>query len=107
MITPPAVSADQSISGLKAGWRFCSNATEAVPDRDQGDAASTEGARSLKIKTKVNHTTDGFVKILADAATDRVLGVHVMGADAGNLIHEATIAVIAAVATTDSWGYTA
>ena len=44
-------------------------------------------------RAKVNHTTDGFVKILADAATDRVLGVHIVGADAGNLIHEAVIAM--------------
>ena len=33
--------------------------------------------------------TDGFVKILADAKTDRVLGVHIVGADAGNMIAEA------------------
>jgi dihydrolipoamide dehydrogenase len=35
--------------------------------------------------------TDGFVKILADAATDRVLGVHIIGAGAGDLIAEATV----------------
>ena len=35
-------------------------------------------------RAKVNRTTDGFVKILADAKTDRVLGVHIVGADAGN-----------------------
>jgi dihydrolipoamide dehydrogenase len=44
-------------------------------------------------RAKVNHTTDGFVKIVADAATDRVLGVHIIGADAGNLIHEAAVAM--------------
>jgi dihydrolipoamide dehydrogenase len=44
-------------------------------------------------RAKVNHTTEGFVKILADAATDRVLGVHIVGADAGNLIHETAIAM--------------
>ncbi|HEX2553531.1 MAG TPA: dihydrolipoyl dehydrogenase [Microvirga sp.] len=44
-------------------------------------------------RAKVNHTTDGFVKIVADAATDRVLGVHIVGADAGNLIHEAAVAM--------------
>jgi dihydrolipoamide dehydrogenase len=37
--------------------------------------------------------TDGFVKILADAKTDRVLGVHIIGADAGNMIAEAAIAM--------------
>ncbi len=37
--------------------------------------------------------TDGRVKILADAATDRVLGVHVIGSRAGDLIAEATAAM--------------
>ena len=36
---------------------------------------------------------EGFVKILADAATDKVLGVHIVGPEAGNLIHEAAIAM--------------
>lgn len=35
--------------------------------------------------------TDGFVKFIADAATDRVLGVHILGAGAGELIAEAAI----------------
>lgn len=42
-------------------------------------------------RAKVNKTTDGFVKILADAKTDRVLGVHIIGADAGNMIAEAAV----------------
>ena len=37
--------------------------------------------------------TDGFVKILADATTDRVLGVHIIGPDAGTLIAEAALAL--------------
>jgi dihydrolipoamide dehydrogenase len=44
-------------------------------------------------RAKVNMTTDGFVKILADAKTDRVLGVHILGPDAGNLIAEAAVAM--------------
>jgi dihydrolipoamide dehydrogenase len=44
-------------------------------------------------RAKVNHQTDGFVKILADAKTDRVLGVHIVGADAGNMIAEAAVAM--------------
>eukprot|EP01132_Coremiostelium_polycephalum_P001699 gene1699-2122_t len=35
--------------------------------------------------------TDGFVKILADKASDRVLGVHIVGFGAGEMIHEATV----------------
>ncbi|MCE3256306.1 MAG: dihydrolipoamide dehydrogenase [Nitrobacter vulgaris] len=42
-------------------------------------------------RSKVNQTTDGFVKILADAKTDRVLGVHIIGREAGELIHEACV----------------
>jgi dihydrolipoamide dehydrogenase len=44
-------------------------------------------------RAKVNLTTEGFVKILADAKTDRVLGIHILGADAGNMIGEAAIAM--------------
>ena len=44
-------------------------------------------------RAKVNRTTDGFVKILADAKTDRVLGVHILGPDAGNMIAEAAVAM--------------
>jgi dihydrolipoamide dehydrogenase len=44
-------------------------------------------------RAKVNHQTDGFVKILADAHTDRVLGVHIVSADAGNMIAEAAVAM--------------
>jgi dihydrolipoamide dehydrogenase len=42
-------------------------------------------------RAKVNRTTDGFVKVLADEATDRVLGVHIIGADAGTMIAEAAV----------------
>jgi dihydrolipoamide dehydrogenase len=52
-------------------------------------------------RAKVNHQTDGFVKILADAKTDRVLGVHIMGADAGNMIAEAAVAMEFGAASED------
>lgn len=44
-------------------------------------------------RAKANGTTDGFVKVLADAQSDRVLGVHIVGADAGNLIAEVAVAM--------------
>ena len=44
-------------------------------------------------RAKANKTTDGFVKILADKKTDRVLGVHIIGMNAGELIAEAAIAM--------------
>jgi dihydrolipoamide dehydrogenase len=42
-------------------------------------------------RAKANQQTDGFVKVLADAKTDRVLGVHIIGSDAGNMIAEAVL----------------
>jgi dihydrolipoamide dehydrogenase len=42
-------------------------------------------------RAKVNKTTDGFVKVLADAETDRVLGVHIIGPHAGEMIAEAAV----------------
>jgi dihydrolipoamide dehydrogenase len=42
-------------------------------------------------RAKVNRTTEGFVKILADAATDRILGVHIIGAQASEMIAEAAV----------------
>ncbi|QWG13546.1 dihydrolipoyl dehydrogenase [Bradyrhizobium sediminis] len=42
-------------------------------------------------RAKVNQTTEGFVKVLADAKTDRVLGVHIIGREAGEMIHEAAV----------------
>ncbi len=44
-------------------------------------------------RAKVNMQTEGFVKILADAKTDRVYGVHIVGPDAGNMIAEAAVAM--------------
>ena len=44
-------------------------------------------------RAKVNGTTDGFVKILADAESDKVLGVHILGAQAGDMIAEAAVAM--------------
>ena len=52
-------------------------------------------------RAKVNLTPDGFVKILADAKTDRVLGVHILGPDAGNMIGEAAIAMEFGAASED------
>ena len=44
-------------------------------------------------RAHTNGDTEGFVKILADSATDRVLGVHIIGPDAGTMIAEATLAI--------------
>ena len=44
-------------------------------------------------RAKVNNETDGFVKILADSKTDRVLGVHMIGPHTGDMIAEMAIAM--------------
>jgi dihydrolipoamide dehydrogenase len=44
-------------------------------------------------RAKSNLTTEGFVKVVADAKTDRVLGVHMIGPDVGNMIGEAALAI--------------
>jgi dihydrolipoyl dehydrogenase len=52
-------------------------------------------------RAKANQQTEGFVKILADAVTDRVLGVHIIGSDAGNMIAEAAMAMELGAAAED------
>jgi dihydrolipoamide dehydrogenase len=44
-------------------------------------------------RARANLATDGFVKILADAKTDRVLGIHILGPDAETMIAEAAMAM--------------
>jgi dihydrolipoamide dehydrogenase len=44
-------------------------------------------------RARANADTDGFVKVLADAKTDRILGVHMIGPEVGNMIAEAALAI--------------
>jgi dihydrolipoamide dehydrogenase len=44
-------------------------------------------------RARCNAETEGLVKILSDAETDRILGVHIIGPEAGTLIHEAVVAI--------------
>ncbi|WP_293450067.1 dihydrolipoyl dehydrogenase [Planktotalea sp.] len=44
-------------------------------------------------RAKANFAGDGFVKILADKDTDRILGAHIIGPSAGDLIHEVCVAM--------------
>jgi dihydrolipoamide dehydrogenase len=46
---------------------------------------------SVNGRARAMQASDGFVKILADAETDRVLGVHIIGFGAGEMIHEAAV----------------
>ncbi len=43
---------------------------------------------SANSRARANMDTEGFVKILADAKTDRIVGAHIIGPDAGTMIHE-------------------
>ena len=44
-------------------------------------------------RSRANGATEGFAKVLADKATDQVLGVHIIGAEAGTMIAEAVMAM--------------
>ena len=44
-------------------------------------------------RAKVNFSSEGFVKILVDSTTDRILGAHIIGPGAGDLIHEICVAM--------------
>jgi dihydrolipoamide dehydrogenase len=44
-------------------------------------------------RAKTNRDTDGFVKVIAEAKTDRVLGVHIIASIAGSMIAEAALAM--------------
>ena len=48
---------------------------------------------SANSRAKTNLETDGMVKFIADAETDRILGVHIVGTSAGELIAEGVLAV--------------
>jgi dihydrolipoamide dehydrogenase len=52
-------------------------------------------------RAKTLAATEGFVKVLADAKTDRVLGVHILGHEAGDLIAEAALAIEFGAASED------
>jgi dihydrolipoamide dehydrogenase len=52
-------------------------------------------------RAKVNHETEGFVKVLADAKTDRVLGAHMIGPNVSEMIGEYAVAMEFSAASED------
>jgi dihydrolipoamide dehydrogenase len=52
-------------------------------------------------RAKINHETEGFVKVLADAKTDRILGVHMIGPQVGEMIGEYCVAMEFAASSED------
>ncbi|WP_170350637.1 dihydrolipoyl dehydrogenase [Ruegeria atlantica] len=73
-----------------------------VANVGETEATLKEQGRSYKVgkfmfmgngRAKANFAADGFVKILADKDTDRILGAHIIGPAAGDLIHEVCVAM--------------
>ena len=56
---------------------------------------------SANSRAKTNLDTEGFVKFVADKETDRILGVHIIGPNAGEMIAEATLAIEYGASTED------
>ncbi|MEM7073013.1 MAG: FAD-dependent oxidoreductase, partial [Pseudomonadota bacterium] len=61
--------------------------------RDNIDYVVGKFSFTANSRARVNGTTAGFVKILTESGSDRILGAHILGAQAGELIHE-LVAVI-------------
>ena len=73
-----------------------------VANVGETEATLKEAGRAYKVgkfsfmgnaRAKANFAGDGFVKILADKDTDRILGAHIIGPSAGDLIHEICVAM--------------
>ncbi|NOD98647.1 dihydrolipoyl dehydrogenase [Ruegeria sp. HKCCD6228] len=73
-----------------------------VANVGETEATLKEQGRAYKVgkfmfmgngRAKANFASDGFVKILADKETDRILGCHIIGPAAGDLIHEVCVAM--------------
>ncbi|RMZ81308.1 hypothetical protein DV737_g2594, partial [Chaetothyriales sp. CBS 132003] len=56
---------------------------------------------SANSRAKTNLDTEGLVKFLSDAETDRILGIHIIGANAGEMIAEGTLALEYGAASED------
>ena len=61
--------------------------------KEQGEIKVGKFPMMANSRAKTNRDTDGFVKVIADAKTDRVLGVHIVASLAGTMIAEAALAM--------------
>ncbi|HPV68554.1 MAG TPA: FAD-dependent oxidoreductase, partial [Sphingorhabdus lacus] len=59
----------------------------------QGEVKVGKFPMMANSRAKTNRDTDGFVKVIADAKTDRVLGVHIIASIAGSMIAEAALSM--------------
>jgi dihydrolipoamide dehydrogenase len=61
--------------------------------KEKGEVKVGKFPMMANSRAKTNRDTDGFVKVVADAKTDRVLGVHIIASIAGSMIAEAAVAM--------------
>ena len=61
--------------------------------KERGEVKVGKFQMMANSRAKTNRDTDGFVKVIADAKTDRVLGVHIIASIAGSMIAEAGVAM--------------
>ncbi len=80
----------EAIPGIVYTWPEVAavGATEEQLKADGVDYRVGKFPFTANSRARCNADTDGFVKILADATTDRILGVHIIGPEAGDLIQE-------------------
>jgi dihydrolipoamide dehydrogenase len=83
-----------AIPGVVYTWPEVASVGKTEEELKAGDIAYRVGKFPFTAnpRARANSYTEGFVKILAESGTDRVLGVHIIGPDAGTLIAEATAA---------------
>nr|WP_294553892.1 dihydrolipoyl dehydrogenase [uncultured Rhodopila sp.] len=84
-----------AIPGVVYTWPEVASVGQTEEELKAGGIAYTVGKFPFTAngRARAMGDTDGFVKILADKATDRLLGAHVLGPDAGTLIAELTTAI--------------
>ena len=69
--------------------------------KERGEVKTGKFPMLANSRAKTNHEPEGFVKVIADAKTDRILGVHIIGANASELIGEAVVTMEFAGASED------
>ncbi|MEX0659565.1 MAG: mercuric reductase [Egibacteraceae bacterium] len=92
-IVPHAVFCDPEVAAV--------GLTEAKARAAGHDVAVGSQPFAGVAKARAIGETTGLIKFVADAATDRILGCHIAGPDAGNLVHEAVIAMATGATYTD------
>jgi dihydrolipoamide dehydrogenase len=84
-----------TIPGIVYTWPEVASLGKTEEQLNEANIAYNKGKFnfSANARARAMGTTDGFVKILADAETDEVLGVHIVGPAAGDLIQECIVAM--------------